>query len=803
MKHQKSSKLHIKNKTTKSPIDDYSFNKKSIQIIQQRESFKKSNSKIEDILNHPILKRKLPPLDKSNPEKNDEDSYIYELKKSKNLQEEINYNIEKLKKSEIKKEAKESPSPDNIKFNNKNYFNANYKILENIITKQQNDIEVKINKIKVERNSHKENIVKSDTCAGTCSYQDNIQDLKDEINNKTKLILKLSDEQNECKEQLNSLLTKLNSLIVEHSEFLHKEQSEFEEFGEDKDNIYELSFQLDQKQKNLNITKNKKKILKQQYELLNNKEKNLNSDTIEKSIDKIRNENNELFNQIKKLKSKTKLEEKKIKKGKNITDINQVFAEFKTFESKKHETFVKYSTNCKLIETCIKEFENLQKVYLNEKQTRNYFNAKIEEEINRLKDDLKPNKEEIIKRIENDNTFIIKKIVHNEKVRENIFKVPIEYKPINFTRVKGLRKRTSLEKINKIKLNRPNHSGKGRRINIFAKDIKRNAIEANNNNIKKEKSEIEINKDDKNYDELSDYEYREMLGKKVYFNDILSKLEKSAKEATKMYQRKIRDMNIVIEKNENRLKSKKNENALLKIEIDNLSKLLAITEEEHKLMNDQNIPNLTNKNSKNITLTAQTEKELESQKEYLSPEYYPNEKNYSAIPKITKEKSVTQTNTNTDVTRNEILNDLKALNSQNLDDPIQDSESLRKNKLNNVTMKFPDLSNIEENVSASNLNNEEERNKIIDDIKKKYNLNSNEENYDSNLEKNQNKNFIEHENALDEKIDEKNENDIYGDDNDENNLKYEYKENNDENINNEEEGNNKIEEFEEDSLGEN
>ena len=379
----------------------------------------------------------------------------------------------------------------------------------------------------------------------------------------------------------------------------------------------------------------------------------------------------------------------------------------------------------------------------------------------------------------------------------------IQYKPNNVNKVKGLRKRTSLEKINKIKLNRPNYSGKGRRINILAKDIKKNVIEVNNNNeIKKEKSEIEINKNNKNYDELSDYEYREMLGKKVYFNDILSKLEKSTKEAQKMYQRKIRDMNIVIEKNENRLKSKKNENALLKIEIDNLSKLLAITEEEHKLMNDQNIPNLTNKNNKNITLTAQTEKELESQKEYLSPEYYPNEKNNILDPKTTKEKSVSQTNTNTDVTRNEILNDLKALNSQNLDDPIQDSESLRKNKLNNVTMKFPDLSNIEENVSASNLNNEEERNKIIDDIKKKYNINSNEENYDSNLDKIKNKNYYEHENALDEKIDEKNENDNYGDDNDENNLKYEYKENNDENINNEEEeGNNKIEQFEEDSLG--
>ena len=98
MKHQNSSKLYIGKKSNKSQIEDYSFHKNSVQIIQQKESFKKSNSKIEDILNHPILKRRLPPLDKNNPEKNDDESYFYELKKSKNLQEEINYNIEKIEK---------------------------------------------------------------------------------------------------------------------------------------------------------------------------------------------------------------------------------------------------------------------------------------------------------------------------------------------------------------------------------------------------------------------------------------------------------------------------------------------------------------------------------------------------------------------------------------------------------------------------------------------------------------------------------------------------------------------------------
>ena len=314
---------------------------------------------------------------------------------------------------------------------------------------------------------------------------------------------------------------------------------------------------------------------------------------------------------------------------------------------------------------------------------------------------------------------------------------------------------------------------------------------------------------DINYDQMSDFEYKEMLNKKEYCNDVVSKLEKSIKESQKMYQRKIKDVNLRVEENGRKLQTKKNENDLLKIEIDNLSKLLAITEEENKIMNENSNknPKNTNKN-KNTILTEQTEKELESQKEYISPEYYPSENNNYLNPKTTKEKTLMHTNSNTDVTRNEILNDLKALNSQNLEDPIQDTEFTRKNnanKANNITMKFPDLSNIEEN---ANLNNEEDRNKLIDEIKKKYNINGNDLNDDFSLgeiqeekDKIKNKLYYEHENALGEKIDERYEPDILDNDNGENDLKYEYKDDNNENINNEnEQGNLSEEQNNEDSL---
>ena len=270
-----------------------------------------------------------------------------------------------------------------------------------------------------------------------------------------------------------------------------------------------------------------------------------------------------------------------------------------------------------------------------------------------------------------------------------------------------------------------------------------------------------------------------------------------------MYQRKIKDMNLNVEKNQNKLTAKQNENNLLQIEIDNLSKLLTITEKEHLLMNEQN-NNKNIKNSNKNKILHELESELQSQKEYFSPENFQSDNNNLINQKSIKEKIIIQSNLSKDVSKNENLTDLKTLNIQNSEDTVQDSEIMKKNNLNkvnnNIAMKFPDLSNIEENVN-DNLNSEEARNKIIEDIKKKYNINFNEVNEDFSLGENhednkiKDKSYYEHENALNEKVDEKYEPEIY--DNNDDELKYEYKDinNNNENINdniNENKGNNEI-----------
>ena len=132
MKQQNSSKLFCKNKITIGQKNSNNYSKNSVQIVQQKESYKKDSSKIEDILNHPVLKRRLPPLDKSFQEKNGDENRDNEINNSKNLQDEINYNIEKLKKSEIKKEEKKDKEEkeeikDSLELNKEEF---NFKKLE-------------------------------------------------------------------------------------------------------------------------------------------------------------------------------------------------------------------------------------------------------------------------------------------------------------------------------------------------------------------------------------------------------------------------------------------------------------------------------------------------------------------------------------------------------------------------------------------------------------------------------------------------------------------------------------------------
>ena len=101
---------------------------------------------------------------------------------------------------------------------------------------------------------------------------------------------------------------------------------------------------------------------------------------------------------------------------------------------------------------------------------------------------------------------------------------------------------------------------------------------------------------------------------------------------------------------------------------------------------------------------------------------------------------------NNDLTGNELLNDLKGLNIDQTGPLISGQGG---NKMSNINMKFPDLSNIEEDKPDKNnivINNEFDRSKAIDDIKKKYNIKK------ANVEENNDIDLDDNELNFDEKI---------------------------------------------------
>ncbi len=154
----------------------------------------------------------------------------------------------------------------------------------------------------------------------------------------------------------------------------------------------------------------------------------------------------------------------------------------------------------------------------------------------------------------------------------------------------------------------------------------------------------------------------------------LKKVLPGIKEANKVYTRKLKEIKAILDENNKKLKERKQENDLLKTEIDDLNRILSLTEEENKInlninnnkentmkstKNKNNKNNNNNKNNHNNNHNEIEERELESHKEYLSPEYLHDKD---------KEKGLIPTHTTSDVTRNEILNDLKALNDKEVDD---------------------------------------------------------------------------------------------------------------------------------------
>ena len=473
---------------------------------------------------------------------------------------------------------------------------SNKKPVEEIVIEENNSDTIMITqkldgnmfvKNKKEKNEKKEKkVVKafSEIKIGTPHY-DIIPHIKEMIVEKEKSINQLNIDKQNFIENIRSIYNKLDGM-----------ESLLYETPEQKDKIAMLYLILNLNKKNhINSTNIKNKFKNEYNDLLLKNRYNpiekLNEFGIKINISK--NENFEITKEIEKLKniniaSKFQIKNK-TKKDKNIFEINYLINELNSLNNQKHEALIKLKNSKKIIKSSITRFENLLKIYDENKIKDQYMN-KVDKDINILKEDLLiKNEEEFYNKIYNGQSLVFNNNIHVLKLKISRNNLNSTEQLFSAKRNKILRKNKSIElyKINSNFLNesKDNNNVDNNNIILKKKMFKRNILpkiknynEANNKSVLIEKNEIQLNKSI-NYDELNESKINEINiheinFKKEYYNIIDKKLENSIKDIENMYKRKIKNVEDLLNSNKEKYFDLKKRNDLLRIEIDNLHKII-------------------------------------------------------------------------------------------------------------------------------------------------------------------------------------------------------------------------------------
>ena len=450
---------------------------------------------------------------------------------------------------------------------------------------------------------------------GTPHY-DIIPYLKQVITEKGNSIKELYNEKQNMMEKIKNIYNKLDGM-----ELL------LEETPEQKDRIAMLYLVLNLNKKNhINSTNIKNKFKNDYKELLRKNE----YDPIEKlneygnKINISKNENYEITKKIRKIKninisSKFKINNMS-REDKKSYEINYLINELNSLNNEKHEALIKLKNSKRIIKSTVVRFENLLKIYdenkiMNKDMNQTYI--KLEKDINLLKKNLLvKNEDEIYEKVYNNQSLLSKNNIH-------IFKLKISRNNINSSekffitkRTNNIKKNKSIAsiKINSYFFNESKENNSSNNNNLIKKKIcKKNIlplIKGNNETINKseileQNESIQLNKSI-NYDELTESKINEinvheLNFKKEYYKIIHKKLENSIKDTENMYKRKIKRIEEVLKFNKNKYLDIKKSNDMLKIEIDNLYKIVRMQvkqfielTEKKNVSYDFGVSNITN-----------------------------------------------------------------------------------------------------------------------------------------------------------------------------------------------------------------
>ena len=466
---------------------------------------------------------------------------------------------------------------------------------------------------------------------------DIIKYLKDQIHEKMEKISELSLSQDTNKKTLTELLQKLNHAIRNNAELLYSGEgilgysnvNENENKIDKKAKIGELRLLLENKKKELVQSKEKNENYKNKYNNLIKDYKvssNSKMDIFHKQINTMKNNNLLLNKKIKILNTKTHLEGKKLdlnSKIKNNNEIKKYSDEYTTLMKEKYKHYMKLNNNKKLIKDALEQFQYLMKMINREENEKKndkekdkildkIKNLKLEEEINNLKEDLSGNEETIYNRVISDKAIILEKYKKINKSSSIIMSNNKNYnnkKSINKLRIKLISKDKNVNENNKNK----------KILNSKSCDdfIAKEKIYNNINNINDEDINI-------NYETMTNSDYDKIKEKNQKYFNLDERLDKSIKELSLFYERKIKEINSVLDINSKQLSNIQQENELLKSKIADLGKILESNKKEKKQINT-NFENINSSNNKNLNGNEMNEFDNKNQK-------FENYENGSNIP---------------------------------------------------------------------------------------------------------------------------------------------------------------------------
>ena len=412
---------------------------------------------------------------------------------------------------------------------------------------------------------------------------DPIPNIKRMITEKEKLINELNEEKKILKEKMRNIYNKLDGI-----------ETLMDETPEQKSKMTMLLFILNLNKKNyVSSTEIKNKYKKEYNDLLikNKYDPIENLINIGNKINSSRTENFEISKLIGNLKncSRYGVGWQKIKKEKNYSEIVSLINELSSLNNQKQKALIKLKNTKQIINSSINKFKGVLAIY-DENQISNQKLLKLDRDINLLKNDLLINDEnELYNKIYNGQSLIFNSYninIAKLKILKNIQCSP----DASYTEreSKNILKNKSTEYL-KINSNFLNETKDMKETGVIKKRMfKRNILpKINNYNYTNNKSSFieqnEINPLNKSirFEELSETKMNEINlheinFKKEYYKIIDKKLENSIKDIENMYKRKIKNTEDLLNSTKKKYNDIKKNNDLLKIEIENLRKIIHI-----------------------------------------------------------------------------------------------------------------------------------------------------------------------------------------------------------------------------------